>query len=31
VKFPCGHYTLGQPPFNIADGLVMCSFLRRSL
>jgi hypothetical protein len=31
VKFPCGHYTLGQFPFNIADGMVMCNFLRRTL
>jgi hypothetical protein len=24
---PCGHYTTGQFPFNVLDGLVMCRFL----
>ena len=28
---PCGHYTTGQFPFNILDGLVMCRFLSRNL
>jgi hypothetical protein len=27
---PCGHYTTGQFPFNIMDGLAMCRFLRKS-
>jgi hypothetical protein len=28
---PCGHYTSGQFPFSILDGLVMCRFLSRNL
>jgi hypothetical protein len=28
---PCGHYTSGEFPFNIALGFAMCSFLRRNL
>ncbi len=28
---PCGHYTTGQFPFNIFDGIVMCRFLSRNL
>jgi hypothetical protein len=28
---PCGHYTTGQFPFNILDGIVMCRFLARNL
>ncbi len=28
---PCAHYTTGQFPFNIMDGLAMCLFLRLSL
>jgi pimeloyl-ACP methyl ester carboxylesterase len=28
---PCGHYTTGQFPFNILDGMVMCRFLSRNL
>ena len=28
---PCAHYTTGQFPFNILDGLAMCGFLRRNL
>lgn len=28
---PCGHYTTGQFPFNIMDGLAMCRFLSRNL
>ncbi|HYL95884.1 MAG TPA: prolyl oligopeptidase family serine peptidase [Terriglobales bacterium] len=28
---PCGHYTTGQFPFNLLDGVVMCRFLSRNL
>jgi pimeloyl-ACP methyl ester carboxylesterase len=28
---PCGHYTTGQFPFKILDGMVMCRFLARNL
>ena len=28
---PCGHYTTGQFPFNLMDGLVMCRFAARCL
>jgi Prolyl oligopeptidase family len=28
---PCGHYTTGQFPFNLLDGMVMCRFLSRNL
>jgi pimeloyl-ACP methyl ester carboxylesterase len=28
---PCGHYTTGQFPFNIMDGLTMCRFAARYL
>ena len=28
---PCGHYTTGQFPFNLLDGLVMCRFVARNL
>jgi hypothetical protein len=28
---PCGHYTTGQFPFNVMDGLVMCRFLASNL
>jgi len=28
---PCGHYTTGQFPFNLLDGLVMCRFAAASL
>jgi hypothetical protein len=28
---PCGHYTTGQFPFNLIDGLVMCRYLAREL
>lgn len=31
VNLPCGHYTLGQFPFNITDGFLMAHFLKRSL
>ncbi|MEO8596577.1 MAG: alpha/beta hydrolase family protein [Candidatus Solibacter sp.] len=30
-NLPCGHYTTGQFPFNLMDGLVMCRFAARSL
>lgn len=30
-RLPCGHYTTGQFPFNVLDGMVMCRFLARSL
>ena len=28
---PCGHYTTGQFPFNLLDGMVMCRYLARNL
>jgi hypothetical protein len=28
---PCGHYTTGQFPFNLMDGLAMCRFARQNL
>ena len=28
---PCGHYTTGQFPFNLLDGMVMCRYLSRNL
>jgi hypothetical protein len=28
---PCGHYTTGQFPFNILDGVVMARYLARNL
>jgi hypothetical protein len=28
---PCGHYTTGQFPFNLLDGLAMCRFASRHL
>ncbi len=31
LSLPCAHYTLGQPPFNLIDGLSMCGFLRKNL
>ncbi len=31
LAMPCGHYTIGQFPFNIMDGLAMCRFLARKL
>lgn len=31
VTLPCGHYTTGQFPFNLIDGLAMCRFAARSL
>ena len=30
-NLPCGHYTTGQFPFNLMDGLAMCRFAARSL
>jgi hypothetical protein len=30
-ELPCGHYTTGQFPFKIMDGLAMCRFAARSL
>jgi len=30
-NLPCGHYTTGQFPFNLMDGLVMCRFAARNL
>jgi hypothetical protein len=30
-NLPCGHYTTGQFPFNLLDGLVMCRFAARNL
>jgi hypothetical protein len=29
LQFPCGHYTSGVFPFNIALGIAMCFYLRR--
>jgi hypothetical protein len=31
MAMPCGHYTIGQFPFNIVDGLAMCRFLAEKL
>jgi pimeloyl-ACP methyl ester carboxylesterase len=31
VAMPCGHYTIGQLPFNVIDGLTMCRFLVKYL
>lgn len=30
-ELPCGHYTTGQFPFNLMDGLAMCRFAARNL
>ncbi|HTP36242.1 MAG TPA: alpha/beta hydrolase family protein [Candidatus Acidoferrales bacterium] len=30
-NLPCGHYTTGQFPFNLMDGLAMCRFAARAL
>jgi hypothetical protein len=30
-RLPCGHYTTGQFPFNLIDGLAMCRFAARNL
>jgi hypothetical protein len=31
VCLPCAHYTLGEFPFNLMDGFLMCGFLSRNL
>ena len=31
VVLPCGHYTLGQTPFQYLDGYHICSFVKRHL
>jgi hypothetical protein len=31
LTLPCGHYTTGQFPFKLMDGLAMCRFAARSL
>ncbi len=31
ITLPCGHYTTGQFPFNLMDGLAMCRFAARYL
>ena len=31
VNLPCGHYTTGQFPFKLMDGLAMCRFAARNL
>ena len=31
VVLPCGHYTMGQTPFQLFDGYHICSFLKRWL
>jgi dienelactone hydrolase len=31
VVLPCGHYTLGQTPFQFLDGYHICSFMKRNL
>ncbi len=31
LRLPCGHYTLGEFPFNLIDGLAMSAFLRAHL
>ena len=30
-NLPCGHYTTGQFPFNLMDGLAMCRYASRYL
>ena len=30
-NLPCGHYTTGQFPFNLMDGLAMCRFAAANL
>ena len=30
-RLPCGHYTTGQCPSNLIDGLAMCRFAARNL
>lgn len=31
VVLPCGHYTLGETPFQYLDGYHICSFVKRNL
>ncbi len=31
LTLPCGHYSSGRFPFNIALGLAMCTYLRRAM
>jgi len=31
LRLPCGHYTSGQFPFSLVDGVAMALFLRRRL
>jgi hypothetical protein len=31
LELPCAHYTTGQFPFNVVDGLAMCRFVSRNL
>jgi pimeloyl-ACP methyl ester carboxylesterase len=31
VVLPCGHYTLGRPPFYLIDAFLIATFLRRGL
>jgi hypothetical protein len=31
VVLPCGHYTLGEPPFKYIDGYKVVSFVLRNL
>ena len=31
VVLPCGHYTLGETPFQYLDGYHICSFIKRNL
>jgi pimeloyl-ACP methyl ester carboxylesterase len=31
LAMPCGHYTIGQFPFNWVDGISICRFLRKHL
>jgi len=31
AALPCGHYTMGQFPFNLMDGFTMCRFVSRNL
>ena len=31
VTLPCGHYTTGQFPFKLMDGIAMCRFAARNL
>ena len=28
---PCGHYSIGKPPFKWIDAFVLCRFMNRSL